>query len=39
VVHNCAPGVLAHVDGSHYVIACKDGCVALLVLRHVNNET
>ena len=30
VVHNCAPGVLAHVDGSHYVIACKDGCVALL---------
>ncbi len=30
VAHNCAPGALAHVDGSHYVIACKDGCVALL---------
>ena len=30
VQHNCAPGALAHVDGSRYVIACKDGCVALL---------
>ena len=28
--HNCTPGTLAYVDGTKYVIACKDGFVALL---------
>ena len=30
VQHDCEPGTLAHVDGHHYVVACQDGCVALL---------
>ncbi len=30
VLHNCAPGSLVHVDGSHHVVACRDGCVALI---------
>ena len=30
VAHDCLPGTLTHVDGSHLVIACLDGCVALL---------
>ena len=29
-VPKCAPGSLVHVDGMHYVVACKDGFVALL---------
>jgi methionyl-tRNA formyltransferase len=28
--HPLAPGTLAHIDGLHYVIACKDGYVTLL---------
>ena len=30
VDHECEPGTLVHADGSRYVVACKDGCVALL---------